>query len=116
MASSIPEVIENNRSAIKLLLQVLSKETGTDTMRSYGFEYSQISFFVDLAIRAEFIEFGQNQLICTDKGKEFLRITSDGTKQKDGGFISAFDHMRVEKLDVEEVYLPSMRQVKSLRR
>lgn len=89
-----------------ILLQLIQANADIDALLKRGLQFPQI---VDLIARAkseEFIEEQDEGYNLTEKGINYL--TANSRNIGSGNWISAYDQFRIEKIPIEEIFLPDI--------
>ncbi len=99
-------------SNLVLTLQLIYAKGDVTALLQRGLEFSQIPMIINEALERGFIMELDGNLQLTEKGMLKMRLGSAGLKiRPDGGWISPLDHLRIEKLALDEVYLPDQETV-----
>lgn len=97
-------------SHLVLLLQLIARRSGAESLLRRGLTYLQISRLISDATDEGLIEQADDGYRLTESGQ--ARIKNDvwsGKMRKDGGWISPEDESRVAVQTTDSVYLPKMR-------
>lgn len=98
-----------------LLLQLVYSSGEVNSLLQRGLHFSQISSLMSFAEDNGYITQEENQLKLTELGIEKMMTSITSNKiRKDGGWVSPLDEYRIEKLPVNEVYLPGDKTIFSL--
>jgi len=92
---------------LKLLLQLVYADGDVAMLRSRGLEYHQIAEIVSIAISDGLITIDENDISLTEKGLKYIHSDIEsGAKQTDGGWISPLDHLRINQIQINGIYIP----------
>ena len=101
---------------LKLLLKIISNDTDTSLLMKQGLTYAQISILINNSISDGYIEETEKlELALTQKGLDVLDATNkrlSGSKKEN--WISRDDQHKIDKHNVEDIFLPTMEESKNL--
>jgi hypothetical protein len=101
-----------SESHLILLLQLIYSGADVDALLKRGLQYSQIAKLLDEAIEKQFVEESDTDIVITPIGLEKIKTgAKDNTVRKTGGWISPLDEYRVEKIDLNDIFLPCLGSV-----
>lgn len=108
MASSFQAVRVNTHKA--LLLRLINANTDVGPLLAEGLHYSQISQLLGELIEEGLVSLVQGAPTLTQSGLDALRTDeATGRYRPDGGFISPRNSARTDKVPVDAIYLPPLR-------
>lgn len=97
---------------LNLLLQLIHASGEINSLLQRGLHFSQIAELISFAEENGLILEKEDRLELTEQGLETMRMASDSKKIRgDGGWISPMDEYRIERMDIDEVYLPKVKTV-----
>lgn len=95
-------------SFLILLLQVINAKADVTAMENVGLSYSQIARLISDSIETGYVLRDEGHLRLTESGLKKMRTDlGRDSLRKDGGWISPLDEMRIEKMAIDDIYLPS---------
>lgn len=98
-----------------LLLQLIYSSGEVNSLLQRGLHFSQIATLMSFAEDNGYITEEENRLKLTALGVEKMRTSQSSNKiRKDGGWVSPLEEYRIEKLQINEVYLPDYKTIISL--
>jgi len=113
MAGTLSEIRAEDVPNLKLLVQLLIANKGTDPLVKRGLLYSQIARLLTIAHENRLLSLSNESVEVTEEGREFLQTHGESRPRSDGGWISPQDSERIEKSADEDVYLPSKAVVRA---
>lgn len=97
---------------LKRLLTAISNKSPLEALVKNGLEYSQIYELIDMALDLEYLVYDEDDLVLTDSG---IGLISDGPKLTKGGeWILPDDGSRIDKIEIDAVFVPSRQTIKML--
>jgi len=96
---------------LKMLLILQNNGTITDFIKD-GFTYGQVAEMINKIVVEGYARESEGEIIITDKGKEWV-TEFNNTNQLKGSksWILPEEKSRIEKIDKNEVYLPSRNEL-----
>jgi hypothetical protein len=95
-------------SHMVLLLQLIHSGGEVNSLLRRGLQFSQIAQLMSEAELEGLVKEENDKLILTDTGLEKMRTNLENQAQRgDGGWISPLDEFRINKIPVDDIYLPS---------
>ena len=96
-------------------MQLIYSSGEVNSLLQRGLHFSQIASLMSFAEDSGYITEEENQLKLTKLGIEKMRTNITSNKiRKDGGWISPLEEYRIEKLPINELYLPEYKTIISL--
>ena len=111
MAGAVPKTLDE--SNLVLLLNLIRARASLSALVQRGLRYSQIAALMSRAqeLGLTTVDDSSGDVSLTELGIARLRTDmTTGRKLPHGGFISPKDEARLDKLAMEEVYLPPRRK------
>ena len=94
---------------MSLLLHLIDSGSGIEPLLNRGMTYSQIAELVNVAIRDGYISKTAKELTITEKGVDRLNTLESGKISSNAGWITPEVESRIDKIDVDDVYLPPVK-------
>jgi len=102
---------------LALILRILEDKKPVETLFEHGIEFSQYFLLINAAIEKDFVVYcsgsGEDNFVLTEAGREFLSKSQIETKSKIS-WISKLEEEKIDKLDINSVYVPNMSTIKKL--
>jgi hypothetical protein len=103
-------------SNLVLLLQLIFAGAEVNSLMARGLKFSQIAMLLDAGLQQGLIMETEDSLRLTSEGIEKMRSgLRDARIRRDGGWISPLDNFKIEKLALDDVYLPDSETALSLK-
>lgn len=96
------------------LLRQIKIGDDIDVLLKIGLTYTQIASLVYKCINDGYIIKSSSGLTLTEKGELRLKKTEDGRVCESGSWISPELDSRIEKIDINDLYLPSLKSSRTL--
>jgi hypothetical protein len=96
-------------SHLILLLQLIQAGGNVSSLLDRGLQFSQIAQLLSEAVAKGYVVQDGSEFHLTNSGLQKMRVELGSNRlRKDGGWISPLEEFRIDKWELDRIYLPSI--------